>query len=216
MFASSLACLRQAKSRFSTSIPSFSLEFECFSRQPFSSLFNLSAILRRSFFQKKHLPLILFLSVFNVFITNTLEFWGLQYMETAKTCMIYNLSPLQLFCFPTLSYAKKCLEKMDGTLHRLNWISSYFFKCLSYQPFTLLFARIRRFDQCPHCSGRLDCDEKVDSRFWLSFLMANAFSFLFWRTLLSRYFLDFRRMAPSSFDLLALLYHGSRLHCGDS
>ena len=32
-------------------------------------------------------------AVFNVFITNAFEFWGLQYMSAGKTCLIYSLSP---------------------------------------------------------------------------------------------------------------------------
>jgi drug/metabolite transporter (DMT)-like permease len=30
---------------------------------------------------------------FNVFVTNAFEFWGLQYMDAGKTCLIYSLSP---------------------------------------------------------------------------------------------------------------------------
>ncbi len=33
------------------------------------------------------------LALFNVFLTNAGEFWGLQHMSAAKTCFIYNLSP---------------------------------------------------------------------------------------------------------------------------
>lgn len=37
---------------------------------------------------------IFLLAFFNVFLTNSFEFWGLQYMSSAKTCFIYNLAPL--------------------------------------------------------------------------------------------------------------------------
>ncbi len=36
---------------------------------------------------------ILLLSIFNIFLTNCLEFWGLQYMNCYKTCYIYSLTP---------------------------------------------------------------------------------------------------------------------------
>lgn len=38
-------------------------------------------------------PLIL-LSIINIYIANAFEFWGLQYMSSAKTAFIYNLAPL--------------------------------------------------------------------------------------------------------------------------
>ena len=44
--------------------------------------------------QWKHLPLILGLAFFNVFITNAFEFWALQYLQTAKASLIYSFSPL--------------------------------------------------------------------------------------------------------------------------
>ena len=36
---------------------------------------------------------ILLLSVFNIYFTNILEFWGLQYLSCYKTCYIYSLTP---------------------------------------------------------------------------------------------------------------------------
>lgn len=42
---------------------------------------------------KKTYPLLFLVAFFNVFITNAFEFWGLQYMEAGKTCLIYSLSP---------------------------------------------------------------------------------------------------------------------------
>jgi drug/metabolite transporter (DMT)-like permease len=40
-----------------------------------------------------HLPLLLCIGFFNVFLTNGLEFWGLQYLSSGKTSLFYSLSP---------------------------------------------------------------------------------------------------------------------------
>ena len=42
---------------------------------------------------KKDLIPILFLGFLNIYLTNALEFWGLQYLTSFKTCFIYSLSP---------------------------------------------------------------------------------------------------------------------------
>lgn len=42
---------------------------------------------------KKLWPVMGAVAVFNVFITNAFEFWGLQYMHSGKTSLIYSLSP---------------------------------------------------------------------------------------------------------------------------
>ena len=41
------------------------------------------------------------LGIFNIYLTNVLEFWGLQYLTSFKTCFIYSLSPFlsALFSF---------------------------------------------------------------------------------------------------------------------
>ncbi len=36
---------------------------------------------------------ILGLAIFNIYLTNVLEFWGLKYLTSFKTCFIYSLSP---------------------------------------------------------------------------------------------------------------------------
>lgn len=43
--------------------------------------------------QRQHIWKIIQLAGFNIYLTNTLEFWGLQYLTSFKTCFIYSLSP---------------------------------------------------------------------------------------------------------------------------
>lgn len=67
--------------------------------------------------KKKYiLPLVL-LGLTSVYITNALEFWGLQYLTSAKACFIYSLSP---FLTTLLSYfqfkEKVTLKKVMGLL----------------------------------------------------------------------------------------------------
>ncbi len=54
------------------------------------------------------------IALFNVYITNAFELWGLQYMSSAKTCFIYNLAPIFSAFFSYMYYGevmtlKKCL-----------------------------------------------------------------------------------------------------------
>jgi drug/metabolite transporter (DMT)-like permease len=68
--------------------------------------------------QKKGLIL---LGIFNIYLTNAFEFWGLQYLTSFKTCFIYSLSP---FLSAVLSYLfleermtpKKVLGLIVGSL----------------------------------------------------------------------------------------------------
>src|SRR3989337_2029009 len=52
--------------------------------------------------------------VFHIFCAYTLEFWALEYVTSAKTCLLYNLSPFitaifSYFLFAeTLSYRQLC------------------------------------------------------------------------------------------------------------
>lgn len=45
------------------------------------------------FIHKKNWKQFLGLALFNIYLTNILEFWGLQYLTSFKTCFIYSLSP---------------------------------------------------------------------------------------------------------------------------
>jgi drug/metabolite transporter (DMT)-like permease len=43
--------------------------------------------------KRNHIWRIVQLAGFNIYLTNILEFWGLQYLTSFKTCFIYSLSP---------------------------------------------------------------------------------------------------------------------------
>lgn len=66
-------------------------------------LLGYMALRKRSdFFMKGKQWFSLFLlGFFSIYLTNILEFWGLQYLSSAKTCFIYSLSPV---CTALLSY----------------------------------------------------------------------------------------------------------------
>lgn len=67
------------------------------------------AIAKRSSFKldRKQLLSIGLLAVFSIYLTNILEFWGLQHLTAAKTCFIYSLSPFFAALFPTCISKKK-------------------------------------------------------------------------------------------------------------
>lgn len=60
--------------------------------------------------RREHLWGLFLLALFNIYLTNILEFWGLQYLTSFKTCFIYSLSP---FLSALLSYFVFS-EKMNG------------------------------------------------------------------------------------------------------
>jgi len=58
-----------------------------------------------------------FLGFFSIFITNILEFWGLQYLTAAKTCFIYSLSPFFAALFSYIHFKEKMnLRKWIGMI----------------------------------------------------------------------------------------------------
>lgn len=54
---------------------------------------------------------ILRLAIFNIYITNVLEFWGLKYLTSFKTCFIYSLSPFISALFSYLIFTEKMSPK---------------------------------------------------------------------------------------------------------
>lgn len=68
-------------------------------------------------FERKYLWQLLALAVFNIYLTNVFEFWGLKYLTSFKTCFFYSLSPFlsALFSYLILS-EKMSLKKWIGLL----------------------------------------------------------------------------------------------------
>lgn len=61
------------------------------------------------------------LALFNIYLTNVFEFWGLQYLTSFKTCFIYSLSPflsalLSYFIFSEVMTGKKWTGLLVGFL----------------------------------------------------------------------------------------------------
>lgn len=57
------------------------------------------------------------LAIFSIYLTNVLEFWGLQYLSAAKTCFIYSLSPFLAAFFSYFHFKEKMnLQKWIGML----------------------------------------------------------------------------------------------------
>lgn len=50
---------------------------------------------------------VLLLAFFSIYLTNTLEFWGLQHLSAAKTCFIYSLSPFFAALFSYIHFNEK-------------------------------------------------------------------------------------------------------------
>ncbi len=54
---------------------------------------------------------ILRLALFNIYLTNVFEFWGLQYLTSFKTCFIYSLSPFISVVLSYLVFTEKMTPK---------------------------------------------------------------------------------------------------------
>ncbi|MES2200125.1 MAG: DMT family transporter [Chlamydiota bacterium] len=75
-------------------------------------LLGYIALYKRSNFKmaKKQWFSLFLLGFFSIYLTNILEFWGLQHLSAAKTCFIYSLSPL----FTALLSYLHFKEKING------------------------------------------------------------------------------------------------------
>lgn len=75
-------------------------------------LLGFLAIFKRSALKLNRAQIfsITLLAFFSIYLTNALEFWGLQYLSAAKTCFIYSLSPFFAALFSYLHFN----EKMNG------------------------------------------------------------------------------------------------------
>ncbi len=62
-------------------------------------------------FQRLHAWRFIRLAIFMIYLTNTLEFWGLQYLTSSKTCFIYSLSPFVSTLFSYFIFQEKLSSK---------------------------------------------------------------------------------------------------------
>ena len=67
---------------------------------------------RREFsLKKEHLLRVFCLAFFAIYLTNVLEFWGLKYLTSFKTCFIYSLSPFASALFSYWMFGDKLSSK---------------------------------------------------------------------------------------------------------
>lgn len=71
------------------------------------------------FIRKQDWLKVVALGLFNIYLTNIFEFWGLKYLTSFKTCFIYSLSPfvsalLSYFMFSEIMTPKKWLGLLIG------------------------------------------------------------------------------------------------------
>jgi drug/metabolite transporter (DMT)-like permease len=61
--------------------------------------------------EKKDWPLITRIIIFHIFSAYVLEFWALQYVTSAKACLLYNLSPFITALFSYFLFAEKVVTR---------------------------------------------------------------------------------------------------------
>lgn len=72
-------------------------------------------------FKTQHIRPVFLIALTNIYLTNALEFWGLQFMEAGKACFIYSFSPiatalLSYICFKERITSIKWLGLFIGVL----------------------------------------------------------------------------------------------------
>lgn len=68
-------------------------------------------------FSKREIWLGVKLAVFNIYLTNIFEFWGLKYLTAFKTCYIYSLSPFIVALLSFIVFSEKMsVKKWMGLL----------------------------------------------------------------------------------------------------
>lgn len=80
-------------------------------------LLGFIALFKRGAFRltRPQMLSILIIAIFSIYLTNILEFWGLQYLSAAKTCFIYSLTPFFAALFSYLHFKEKMnLRKWIG------------------------------------------------------------------------------------------------------
>lgn len=163
----------------------------------------------------KLIPLILILGIFNVFITNAFEYWGLQFMDTAKTSLIYSFSPFIAILFSYIFLSEKMnLKKWIGLA-----IGMIGFAIVLFEPGqankgltkTLSMGEIAvTISSFTSVIGWLIM-KRLMTHYNYSFLSANTYSFFIasFLSLISSYFLETWKPTPvSSFTpfLLGMVY----------
>ncbi len=68
----------------------------------------------KEFISLKYLHFWLILAIFNIYLTNVLEFWGLQSLPAAKACFIYNLSPFFVALFSYFMFGERMTARKWG------------------------------------------------------------------------------------------------------
>lgn len=62
-------------------------------------------------FDRKTWGRLFLLAIFNIYLTNVFEFWGLRYLTSFKTCFIYSLSPFLSALFSYFLFSEKLTGK---------------------------------------------------------------------------------------------------------
>lgn len=66
-------------------------------------------------FKKEHVLPLFVIAITGVYLTNALEFWGLQYMETGKACFLYSFCPIATALISYAWFSEKItLQKWVG------------------------------------------------------------------------------------------------------